>query len=366
MRHGSPLGGSTFTTSAPKSDRITAALGPAMKLARSTTLSPEKMLSPAMDRLRMPFFEERRESFPRLRRPHPGGELLRLDSRRLLELLAQRSRHESLARLQRAGRLFGQALRNLVRGRQKRLIGYDPRHQSERGSLRGVEGFPQQDQLGGAEVSGPQGKQEAASEFRHESEVDEGYLEPRAFPCVDEVAVHQHRRSRADGGAVHGGDERLRESDQRIVQASLRTATRPGRILHEVLQVVARSERIAGAVPEDDSRAIVLRGAVEQIRDGAVHARSPRVLLRLTIQLDTEDASGAFCKDVGHGPSFPFPGTAGRASGGTPASPHSCRPSRRRGRRRTLPGTALQPGSSPTPCSPPRAITSRRADLWKI
>src|ERR1700679_1354214 len=35
-------------TSAPKSDRITAALGPAMKLARSTTLSPEKMLSPAI------------------------------------------------------------------------------------------------------------------------------------------------------------------------------------------------------------------------------------------------------------------------------------------------------------------------------
>src|SRR6266542_3534810 len=40
----SPLGGSTLMTSAPKSDRITAALGPAMKLARSTTLSPEKML----------------------------------------------------------------------------------------------------------------------------------------------------------------------------------------------------------------------------------------------------------------------------------------------------------------------------------
>src|SRR5712664_289032 len=32
-------------TSAPKSDKITAALGPAIKLARSTTLSPEKMLS---------------------------------------------------------------------------------------------------------------------------------------------------------------------------------------------------------------------------------------------------------------------------------------------------------------------------------
>src|SRR6202166_4762639 len=43
-RHSSPLGGSTLMTSAPKADRITAALGPAMKLAKSTTFSPEKML----------------------------------------------------------------------------------------------------------------------------------------------------------------------------------------------------------------------------------------------------------------------------------------------------------------------------------
>src|ERR1700752_199443 len=35
-------------TSAPKSDKITAALGPAMKLAKSTTFSPEKTLSFAM------------------------------------------------------------------------------------------------------------------------------------------------------------------------------------------------------------------------------------------------------------------------------------------------------------------------------
>ena len=43
--HISPLGGSTLITSAPKSDKITAAPGPAMKLERSTTFSPEKMLS---------------------------------------------------------------------------------------------------------------------------------------------------------------------------------------------------------------------------------------------------------------------------------------------------------------------------------
>jgi hypothetical protein len=33
-----------LTTSAPKSDKIVAALGPAMKLDRSTTFNPENML----------------------------------------------------------------------------------------------------------------------------------------------------------------------------------------------------------------------------------------------------------------------------------------------------------------------------------
>src|SRR5207249_3977109 len=43
--HNSPFGGSTLTTSAPKSDKMTAAPGPAMKLARSTTFNPEKIFS---------------------------------------------------------------------------------------------------------------------------------------------------------------------------------------------------------------------------------------------------------------------------------------------------------------------------------
>src|SRR5271168_5379612 len=41
----SPAGDSTLMTSAPKSDKITAALGPAIKLAKSTTFNPEKILS---------------------------------------------------------------------------------------------------------------------------------------------------------------------------------------------------------------------------------------------------------------------------------------------------------------------------------
>src|SRR5271168_4894385 len=44
----SPAGDSTLMTSAPKSDKITAAPGPAMKLAKSTTFSPVKMLSLAI------------------------------------------------------------------------------------------------------------------------------------------------------------------------------------------------------------------------------------------------------------------------------------------------------------------------------
>src|SRR5258708_13130098 len=67
-RHSSPLGGSTLMTSAPKSDRITAALGPAIKLARSTTFKPEKMLSLAMTafsalRVSSPPLEARRALF---------------------------------------------------------------------------------------------------------------------------------------------------------------------------------------------------------------------------------------------------------------------------------------------------------------
>jgi hypothetical protein len=41
----SPFGGSTLMTSAPKSERITAAPGAATKLEKSTTFKPEKMFS---------------------------------------------------------------------------------------------------------------------------------------------------------------------------------------------------------------------------------------------------------------------------------------------------------------------------------
>src|SRR5258708_14892765 len=75
LRQRSPAGGSTLITSAPKSDRITAALGPAMKLARSTTLSPEKIWSVLSTSLefRDAFLEEGAGAFPLVRRPRANG-----------------------------------------------------------------------------------------------------------------------------------------------------------------------------------------------------------------------------------------------------------------------------------------------------
>src|ERR1700750_3144653 len=84
----SPLGGSTLMTSAPKADKITAALGPAMKLARSTTLSPEKMLSLAIGYL--PNRRELRISAP----AEVGGAFFQEGRRALLLVLGRRAEAE--------------------------------------------------------------------------------------------------------------------------------------------------------------------------------------------------------------------------------------------------------------------------------
>src|ERR1700741_83609 len=86
MRQVSPEGGSTLITSAPKSERITAAPGPAMKLARSTTFKPEKMLSVVMS-----------GSLIGRSRPSPALELWRalLEERRRAFLLVFRARADA-------------------------------------------------------------------------------------------------------------------------------------------------------------------------------------------------------------------------------------------------------------------------------
>src|SRR5882762_11796428 len=92
-RHSSPLGGSTLMTSAPKSDRITAALGPAMKLARSTTFSPEKILSLAIG-----YLPNRREL--RISPPVELGRAFFEEGRRALLLVLGRGAEAEVGRLE--------------------------------------------------------------------------------------------------------------------------------------------------------------------------------------------------------------------------------------------------------------------------
>ena len=90
------------------------------------------------------------------------------------------------------------------------------------------------------------------------SKIDERHLELRALARVDEVTVRQHGGSAADGGTLHGRDQRLVEIDQRIHQPRLRRVSRPWRILQKILHIVARAERISCAMPEHDACAFVL------------------------------------------------------------------------------------------------------------
>src|SRR5205085_11806363 len=96
-------------TSAPKSDRITAAAGPAIKLARSTTFNPEKMLSvfiyclrgrrwplarrvllnSAPVKLRRPFCEKGRGPFGFVARPGAQAEQRCLERKPLRQVRLQ-------------------------------------------------------------------------------------------------------------------------------------------------------------------------------------------------------------------------------------------------------------------------------------
>src|SRR5438132_5675289 len=53
-------------------------------------------------------------------------------------------------------------------------------------------------------------------------------------------------------------------------------------------------------MPEHDANLLVLRRRIEKLREGDVHVGRHRVLLFRTVQLDPQDASGAFGKDVPH------------------------------------------------------------------
>src|SRR5260370_15847987 len=76
---------------------------------------------------------------------------------------------------------------------------------------------------------------------------------------------------------------------------------------------------------------------------------------RLLNQCGTHAAEGARTTDSRFSSTLIFRGSAARAFPERRPCPRSCLRSRRKGRSRTLPAATRRLGSSPCPCSPPRA-----------
>src|SRR5208337_4514392 len=90
-------------------------------------------------------------------------------------------------------------------------------------------------------------REQAGAGFRHESEIDEGKFESRAWRGVDEIAVQEHRRADADRVSRHRRDERLWKFRERLDEAQRRKLLPRLRAAEEIIKVVAGGEGAAGA-----------------------------------------------------------------------------------------------------------------------
>src|ERR1700686_3937894 len=80
----------------------------------------------------------------------------------------------------------------------------------------------------------------------------------------------------------------------------LRTVFGAWGIFQKVIEVVARTEGVSRSVPKDDADAIIFCCGLEEIRHGDVHGGRHRIFLGRPIELDPQDAPGAFGNNVGH------------------------------------------------------------------
>src|SRR4029077_14975541 len=158
----SPEGGSTLITSAPKSDRITAAPGPAMKLARSTTFKPEKMLSivmcgslngrsrpsPALELWR-PLLEERRRAFLLVFRARAEAEIRGLQGEAFSLAPFEPLVHGLEGERDGQGRVREDLVQHLLRARDQLRGGNDLVDETDAVGLLGGDRVPGEDELQG-------------------------------------------------------------------------------------------------------------------------------------------------------------------------------------------------------------------------
>src|SRR6267154_3758465 len=210
-------------TSAPKSDRITAALGPAMKLARSTTFKPEKMLSFAMTGLsslqvasppleaRDALFQECGRSFLLVlgcgAEPEVGGlEQQAIALARLQPLVDRLERQLDGDR-----RVGGDLLHDRFGARDE--IGWR-HHLIDQADAIGVlrrDHLSTQDELQGATLADQTRQTLGPAATRNESQGDLGLAELCALDGDPDRAGHRGLAAAAQGKAIDGRDHRLAE-----------------------------------------------------------------------------------------------------------------------------------------------------------
>src|SRR6267142_1708609 len=224
MRQVSPAGGSTLMTSAPKSDRITAAPGPAMKLARSTTFKPEKMLSVVMCRsligrarpspaleLWRPLLEERRRAFLLVFRPRAEAEVRGLQ-REAFSLAPFEPLVHGLER-ERDGqrRVREDLVQHLLRARGQLRGGNDFVDEADAVGLRGGDGFPGEDELQGPALADQAWEPLRPAAAGEDPELHFRLAELRGLGRDADRAGHRRLAAAAQREAVHGGDHGLAE-----------------------------------------------------------------------------------------------------------------------------------------------------------
>src|SRR6266478_1289860 len=232
--HSSPPGGSILMTSAPKSERIVAALGPAMMLARSSTFSPEHMFSSGMSFLLSSSdreFQNKARSRPALASLELWS-ALRKEGRCSFLLVfgpganrEQRSFQEEAPREARVQsfvyRLDGVLHADGCVGNDLVEESFNPRdqvgarddfvHQTDSIGFLRVDDSAGQNELQCTAFPDQPRKTLRSAIARHHSDLHFGLTEPRSFSGDSNRAGHRQFTATTERKTIHSSDDRLAE-----------------------------------------------------------------------------------------------------------------------------------------------------------
>src|SRR6202167_286244 len=278
----SPSGGSTLTTSAPKSDRMVAAPGPAMKLDKSTTFNPENMLpsvifisfttttayaSESLEtskrranvllslKLRCAFFEECRRTFFLVVGRGADCEKRGFDEQAFGHARLQPFVDGFQRVLHAKGSVRNDLLQNNFGALYDMRVRYQFVHQANAISLSRIDDVPREDELECSAFPNQTRQALRASVPWHDAKLYFWLAEFRALGGDSDGACHRHLASAAQGKTVYCGDDRfaqiLDEVGQRLSPTSRRFCFY-NCVVGDLRNVGARSKRLLTGAGEDD------------------------------------------------------------------------------------------------------------------